>query len=118
MKKIEKEIADHAGSAESVSDDNLRAHYDAGDSLIYARLSKLCAAMDGGDAVVNVPTYNGGLFRTKPASQSATDRDSIIARFLNDHRVPDLYLAVAIDHLARVPDHRQGFGLAFVDYKS
>ena len=118
LKKLEMEIADHAGSAESISDENLAAHFPKDQYAIYQRLSKLCAAMDTGDAAVNVPTYNGGLFRTRLDKAGTTDRDAAIARFLHEHQVPDLHLAMAIDHLARVPDLRQGFGLAFVDYKS
>ena len=72
-------------------------------------------AMDKGDPVLNVPTYNGGLFNTAP--DATDDRDQRIARFLRDHQVPDRYLARAIDRLARDQDEKT-LGLVFIDYKS
>ncbi len=89
--------------------------------------------MDKGDPILNVPTYNGGLFNTvpeggggagvSPARTGGTpvppseNRDQRIARFLLEHKVPDRYLALAIDRLARDQDERT-FALVFIDYKS
>jgi len=56
---------------------------------------------------------NRGL--TPPARQG--DREQSIARFLLEHKVPDRWLALAIDHMARDPDDKT-FKLAFIDYKS
>src|SRR5438132_2659419 len=71
--------------------------------------------MDKGDPILNVPTYNGGLFNTTP--DESDRRDQRIARFLRDHKVPDRYLALAIDRLARDQDERS-LALVFIDYKS
>jgi hypothetical protein len=62
-----------------------------------------------------VPIYNGGLFNTKP--DESERRDQRIARFLTEHKVPDRYLALAIDRLARDQDERT-LALVFIDYKS
>jgi hypothetical protein len=71
--------------------------------------------MEKGDPVLNVPTYNGGLFITTP--DGADRREPRIARFLLEHKVPDRYLALALDRLARDQDERT-FALVFIDYKS
>ena len=62
--------------------------------------------MDKGDPVLNVPTYNGGLFNTTPGRHPTIRRASGIARFLVEHKVPDRYLALAIDRLARDQDEQ------------
>src|SRR5205823_14594557 len=67
------------------------------------------------DPILNVPTYNGGLFNTTP--DRSERREHRIARFLKDHKVADRYLALAIDRLARDQDERT-LGLVFIDYKS
>ena len=118
LKAIKDDVAAAAGTAESESDERLRAHFDTAGTGLYQRLNKLCAVMDAGDATVNVPTYNGGLFRQPAAAAGDDPRAASIATFLAEHHVPDLHLAIAVDHLARVPDPAAGFGLANVDYKS
>src|SRR5438105_13147383 len=71
--------------------------------------------MDKGDPILNVPTYNGGLFNASP--DNSERRDQPIARFLSEHKVPDRHLALAIDRLARDQDERS-LALVFIDYKS
>lgn len=115
LKQIKEEIAEHAGVAESEAASKLKAYSDA-EATIYDRLTRLFAVMDQGDAVLNVPCYNGGLFLTQPDRQSA-DREHRIARFLLEHKVPDRHLALAIDRLARDVDDKT-FSLSFIDYKS
>ncbi|MBV8235166.1 MAG: N-6 DNA methylase, partial [Acidimicrobiia bacterium] len=78
-------------------------------------LARLFEAMDKGDPVLNVPTYNGGLFNTTP--DDSDRREQRIARFLNGHKVPDRYLVQAIDRLSRDLDERT-LGLVFIDYRS
>ena len=63
-----------------------------------------------------MPTYNGGLFNTH-ARTSPTAGTQRIARFLLEHKIPDRYLALAIDRLARDQDERT-LALVFIDYKS
>jgi hypothetical protein len=115
LKKIKEEIAEKAGVAESSVGERLHQVYSAKAAALYDRLRTLFQAMDKGDAVVNVPTYNGGLFNTSP--DDSERRDQHIARFLLEHKVPDRYLALAIDRLARDQDERT-LGLVFIDYKS
>ncbi len=58
--------------------------------------------------------------RAQPAETRAEQdesREHRIARFLDEHKVADRYLALAIDRLARDPDEKT-FGLVFIDYKS
>lgn len=115
LKRIKEEIAEHAGKAESSVADLLTKAYDHTSTKLYDRLSRLFAVMDKGDTMLNVPCYNGGLFITDP--KKLDDREHRIARFLADHKVPDLYLALAIDRLSRDVDDKT-LGLVFIDYKS
>jgi hypothetical protein len=115
LTKIKEEIAEKAGIAESESADRLAKHFSVTQTDIYDRLLRLCRAMDRGDPELNVPVYNGGLFLTQP--NESADREDRIARFLAQHKVPDRYLALAIDRLARDPDDKT-FALVFIDYKS
>jgi len=115
LTRIKEEVADRAGSAESGIVAALEKAYSPKDTLLYDRLSRLFRAMDKGDPILNVPTYNGGLFTTTP--EKGEGRDQRIARFLLGHKVPDRHLALALDRLARDPDDRT-FALVFIDYKS
>lgn len=115
LKTIKGEIAERAGVAEGDVEDRLNKIYSAKDTSLYDRLGKLFEAMDRGDPVLNVPTYNGGLFNTTP--DNSDRRDQRIARFLLEHKIPDRYLALAIDRLARDQDERT-CALVFIDYKS
>jgi len=115
LKKIKEEIAQQAGGAESQAAERLRKAYAEKEYGLYERLSGLCAAMDHGDAALNVPIYNGGLFITEP--DDSDGREERIARFLLEHKVPDRYLALAVDRLARDQDEKT-LSLVFIDYKS
>jgi hypothetical protein len=115
LTKIKEDVAEKAGIAESESADRLAKHFSANETGLYDRLSRLSSAMDRGDPELNVPVYNGGLFLAKP--DDSADREQRIARFLAQHKVPDRYLALAIDRLARDPDDKT-FALVFIDYKS
>ncbi len=115
LKKVKEEIAAKAGVAESDVAERLSKAYSAKDASLYDRLCKLFRAMDKGDPILNVPIYNGGLFNTSP--DKSERRDQRIARFLLEHKVPDRYLALAIDRLARDQDERT-LALVFIDYKS
>lgn len=121
LKKLKEEIAAAAGIAESEVSVRLHKAYSSSEIGFYDRLQALFTAMDRGNPMLNVPTYNGGLFITTPARPSAEakadDREARIARYLLEHKVPDRYLALAIDHLARDPDDKT-FSLVPIDYKS
>lgn len=114
LKKIKEEIADKSGVAESEVAEKLEKAFSAKDAKLHDRLSLLFQAMDKGDPVLNVPTYNGGLFNTKP--DKSNRRDQEVARFLVEHKVPDRYLALAIDRLSRDQDERT-LALGFIDYR-
>ena len=63
-----------------------------------------------------MPLYNGGLFITKPDEADRT-QEAETARFLASHKIPDRYLALGLELLARdLDDKRQD--LVFIDYKS
>ena len=115
LKKIKEEIASKAGISLEEVDAPLERTYSGKETALHDRLETLFKAMDKGDPVLNVPTYNGGLFSTTP--DATDDRDHRIARFLRDHKVPDRYLAKAIDRLARDQDEKT-LGLVFIDFKS
>ncbi len=122
LRKVKEEIADKAGIAESESAERITKAYSATEHSFYDRLIRLCAAMDKGDPALNVPIYNGGLFITSPRASGegqgeGDTREQRIARFLAEHKVPDRYLALAIDRLARDPDDKT-YSLVPIDYKS
>jgi hypothetical protein len=101
LKKIKDEIADKAGVAESEVPERLDKAYSAKETTLYDRLARLCRAMADGEPVLNVPKYNGGLFNTAPSpgGEGLDNREHQIARFLLEHKIPDRYLALAIEPL-------------------
>ena len=115
LKKIKESIAQQGGTADSEVRDHLIKAYSDKETALYDRLSLLFQAMDKGDPTLNVPTYNGGLFLTAP--DTSEHREDRIGRFLNDHKIPDRYLALAIDRLSRDEDEKT-FSLVNIDYKS
>jgi hypothetical protein len=141
LTKIKEQIAQRAGIAESESAARIEKAFSADETSLYDRLQRLCAALDCGDASLNVPIYTGGLFITSvvgtlvPTSAENRgvagakapttgsfgygheSREQRIARFLLEHKIPDRYLALAIDRLARDPDDKT-LALVFIDYKS
>lgn len=121
LKKLKQEIADLAGVAESEVEARINDRLSAKETKLYDRLQQLFCVMDLGDAALNVPTYNGGLFITdsdrRAAADTTQDRELRIARFLCEHKVPDRQLGLAIDLLSRDEDPKT-FSLVNIDYKS
>jgi hypothetical protein len=115
LMKIKEEIKDKAGVADSGVAECLQEAYSPKETALYDRLGQVFRAIDKGDPILNVPAYNGGLFNTSP--DGSDRRDQRTARFLLEHKVPDRYLALAIDRLARDEDERT-LALVFIDYKS
>ena len=113
---LKEEVGDVAGSAESNRESRLAARYDTSSTELYARLRELFRIVDRGDAAVNVPPYNGGLFATE-AAELTDGRERRAAEFLAEHALSDLHLARALDRLARDPDDRT-HGLVFIDFRS
>ncbi len=86
-------------------------------NMVSTSASRHCSRfLDSGDAALNVPFYNGGLFLSNPEEGDETP-EAVNARFLNSTKLADRYLARAIDLLARDVDTKTQ-ALAFIDYKS
>jgi hypothetical protein len=103
LQQITEEIAERAG----VVDSEVRAHLDrtySGEStVLFDRLTRLFRAMDTGVRALGLPA-RGGLFGERRTP-------------LEHRKVPDRYLAAAVDGLAREKDERNG-ELRFIDYRS
>ncbi len=118
LTKLKEDIAEKAGPIVDTVPERLdkayRASADA--TKLYDRLLNLFSVIGLGSRDLNVPRYNGGLFITKPHDSDHT-LEAETARFLASHKIPDRYLALALDLLARdLDDKRQD--LVFIDYKS
>lgn len=116
LERLKGEVSGHAGRTVDEAHDKLKKAYSAGSTELYDRLFKLFGIIDGGNADVNVPLYNGGLFITTPARDDAT-LEARNARFLSTCKIPDRYLAVGLDRMARDIDNKT-HGLVPIDYKS
>ena len=118
LTKLKGDIAEKAGPIVDTVPDQLRKGYRASADAteLYDRLLDLFSVVDLGSRDLNVPLYNGGLFITRPDEADRT-QEAEIARFLTSHKIPDHYLALGLDLLARdLDDKRQD--LVFIDYKS
>ena len=76
-------------------------------SVYWARLQSLFEIIAKGDPALNVPIYNGGLFET------------LAGEFLSMHKMPDRFLAEAIEQLTvdHEGDYKPGM-IPFIDYSS
>jgi hypothetical protein len=122
LSQLKREIADKAGNIEDEVERRLEKTYSASETTLYDRLLRLFRVIDRGDAALNVPLYNGGLFVTFDSRQSEPrngDESPEVrnARFLHEHKIPDRFLALGLDRLARDFDDK-GFKLVPIDYKS
>lgn len=116
LQKLKTEVADNGGAILDAAPGKLQQAYDATATELYTRLNRLCMAVDAGDAALNVPLYNGGLFMTAPdAADSSPEARS--ARLLQAHAIPDRYLAQGLDRMARDLDPKTQ-ALGAIDYKS
>ncbi|MBS1251100.1 MAG: Modification methylase PaeR7I [Anaerolineales bacterium] len=121
LRRLKEEIAEEAGPLEDQVAARLELAYadhlpPAGEDTLYDRLLDLFAVIDRGKAARNVPIYNGGLFITAP-DEDDVSREAQAARFLERTRLPDRYLALGLDRLARDIDPKR-LDLGFIDYKS
>ena len=118
LTKLKADIAEKAGPIGDNVPHRLREVYGASADAteLYDRLLDLFSVIDRGNRDLNVPLYNGGLFITNPNSADHT-QEAETAQFLAAHKIPDQYLALGLDLLARdLDDKRQD--LVFIDYKS
>jgi hypothetical protein len=116
LTKIKQEIAELAGAISDEVVSRISKAYSRDSYKIYDRLAKLFRIIDKGSPDLNVPAYNGGLFRCDPDSED-TDQEACNARFLESTKVLDDYMARAIDLLSRDLDPKRG-DLVFIDFKS
>jgi hypothetical protein len=98
LTRLKREVAERLDRGEKLS---------AVSADIWCHLEGLFDIIDQGDPALDVPRYNGGLFR----------RDNPQNDFLNTHRIADAYLAPAFDLLTRERDPETGHHV-FIDYKT
>jgi type I restriction-modification system DNA methylase subunit len=115
LRRLCREIADKAGMNLEQSKDRIKKSFEEDSFKGYKRLKDLFQVINEGDATVNVPMYNGGLF-ADPADDDEMP-ETKAARFLKKWRVNDRHLAEALDLLARAEDEKSD-DLVNVDYKS
>lgn len=116
LKKIKEEIAEVAGAISDEAATRVRKTLTHSDYGLYDRLVQLFHVIDRGNAALNVPPYDGGLFLSEPADDD-TSKEATSAWFLESTRLPDDNLALALDLLSRDADPKRG-DLVFIDYKS
>ena len=116
LERIKQQIAEQAGKIEDTAPDKLKTGYHDLSTRFYDALQELFRAVDKGNADLNVPVYNGGLFVTEPDPNDPSP-EAAVARFLSKHKIPDRELALGLDRMARDIDEKR-HDLAFIDYKS
>jgi hypothetical protein len=116
LERLKRQVAEKAGTIEDQAPAKLKAAYTDLSTVFYDRLQELFDAVDEGEAALNVPVYNGGLFMTQP-DPADTSPEADVARFLAYCKIPDRELALGLDLMARDMDEKR-HDLAFIDYKS
>jgi Eco57I restriction-modification methylase len=116
LEKLKNQVAEKAGKIQDQAPGKLKIAYTDLSTIFYDRLQELFNSVDKGDAALNVPVYNGGLFMTQPDSID-TSPEADVARFLSSCKIPDRELALGLDLMARDIDEKR-HDLAFIDYKS
>jgi len=111
-------IAESNGAVGSAQERKSRIEqaYSASEFGLWRRLKVIFAVIDQGSEELNVPRYNGGLFLAQ-RDRNDHSPEAQAARFLERERIPDRYLALALDLLARDVDPKSN-ALVFIDYKS
>ncbi|NTV63687.1 MAG: N-6 DNA methylase, partial [Oscillochloris sp.] len=116
LTSLKTEIARKAGTILDEVPTTLKQSYSDQETRLYDQLRTLFTVVDRGDPVRNVPLYNGGLFLSAPdAADHSPEAES--ARFLAQYTIPDQFLALGLDRMARDIDPKRG-DLVFIDYKS
>ncbi|MDQ2716726.1 MAG: Eco57I restriction-modification methylase domain-containing protein [Chloroflexota bacterium] len=126
---IKEEIKQVAGDNREQAPHQIEMRYadDSEATDLYKRLEVLFTAIDRGSPELNVPIYNGGLFITEIAEatpRATWTQEERVAHFLLTHKIPDRYLALGLDLLARAEDPKKSklakhaLDLVYVDYKS
>src|SRR6266702_2779800 len=100
LESLKDRISRQAGSIESEDPAGIEAACNELSTAFYDELQELFQVVDRGDAALNVPVYNGGLFMTGPDAAD-TSPEAAVARFLSTHKIPDRQLALGLDRMAR-----------------
>lgn len=116
LQTLKEEIAKKGKSIVDEAPDHLERAYDTVSTALYDRLTTLFEVIDRGDKARNVPRYNGGLFVTEPDPDDDSP-EGRTAAFLRRYAIPDRYLAMGLDRLARDIDPKR-HDLAMIDFKS
>lgn len=116
LTRMKRDIAEAAGPIADEVEKKIAKHYSEARYGLYDGLSRLFSVVDKGEAALNVPFHNGGLFLSDPPDDDDSP-EAEAARFLRDTKVPDRQLAVALDLLARDIDRKRQDHV-FIDYKS
>lgn len=118
LSAIKSEIAHKLGDASFNNKEllSLNIPFDSRSTFFYDRLQTLFKTIDTGDITLNVPAYNGGLFMSALAHDDDSQEVETI-RFLIENKIPDKFLAIGLDRLARDEDEKT-FKQVFIDYKS
>src|SRR5260370_6644966 len=116
LEKLKDQVARKAGTIQDQEPGKLKAAYNDLSTALYDRLQEFFNVVDRGDADLNVPVYNGGLFMTQP-DPADTSPEADVARFLANCKIPDRELALGLNLMARDMDEKR-HDLAFIDYKS
>ncbi|MBN2472656.1 MAG: hypothetical protein JXN59_18170, partial [Anaerolineae bacterium] len=116
LRRLKTEIAARAGTIEDAAPAAIRKTFAENSNALYDRLAALFVVIDRGAPSLNVPRYNGGLFITQPP-EDGDSPEYEDARFLRDCKIPDRFLALGLDRLARDVDAKT-HALVMIDYKS
>jgi hypothetical protein len=119
LTKLKEEVAIAAGTLEDQVRKSIEKAYQNDSTALYDRTFELCRVVDvvdKGNQELNVPLYNGGLFLTTVPEDDASE-EAKQARFLARHKLPDRFLALGLDLMARDEDEKRR-DLVFIDYKS
>jgi hypothetical protein len=116
LTKLNREVAEAAGTVADEAEAQLKKHYHDDSTQLYDWLLRLFQLVDRGEAALNVPVYNGGLFLSEPNLEDDSP-EAQAACFLNGTKVPDRFLAQALNLLSRDVDEKRQ-DLVFIDYKS
>jgi Eco57I restriction-modification methylase/TaqI-like C-terminal specificity domain len=116
LTKLKNQTAIAAENIEDEVPEKLKRRYRTDSYTLYDRLAELFNTIDRGNAALNVPFYNGGLFLSDPDPADDTP-EAEAARFLNQTKVSDRHLSLALDLLSRAEDNKS-HALVFIDYKS
>ena len=116
LTRMKEEIAEKAGKIIDEAPRKLHSAYRADATTLYDRMVALFKIIDQGSREMNVAFYNGGLFLTQPDPNDRSP-EAESARFLLLNKIPDRYLALGLDLLARDIDEKRQ-DLVAIDYKS